>query len=703
MSPSGQHLTAGFRWGKQHAKGRIAIWNAHGKLHKNLSLPALVVKDVNLSPDLDKIITTLIRGEHSIQFDLKDLHPEHSDEFIGHFNNGEQFGLQYQKHRDAMTFRNKQGIHSLTLPAGRYPIPTPQGNLAVIAWPGGEINTFNSTGELVSQVVYNRHGMGLPDSIVFSPDGEYFALETGRSHGGYFAVALVSMTTGKEIRHFKVEKAFSSLAIDSDSKTIAIGHKDGDISLWKHTGEKITVYQAHKGAITGLNFSHNQRFLISAGQDRVIKIQDLKHNKQLTVLILDTGAWVVFDEDGRFDSANGGRHYISFAQGTRYLNMRQTWDAFFTPGLLSQTLQGTLAKATTTLSQQFKAPNVTISPIPNSTPGKTALTVCTQAAEKAGDIFLIHNGRSIKSRGLKPVKRQNCQQFDIDLLAGENTFTGAAFNPQQTLYGRSQTLTVNYAAPHTKQPKLYLLAAGVSLYQDKNLTLKYAAADATAVAKALSHISKNLYSDVIERVLVNEQATQMNVINAMKDIQKKSQAIDTVVLFWAGHGDTIDSTYYFLGHDADITNLKKSALSITDLAQFTKGLKANKVLILLDTCKSGQATQSLQNIAFARDIEERKWVANLAKERGIAVFSAASKTQSAFEVESLGHGIFTHSLIESLNKHPQEISNGKLISVAKLLSFVNRKTRDIAQTYLNTPQHPILYIFGDDFSLGLLE
>lgn len=704
LSPDGKQFLAGYRWGRKSAKGRVAIWQTDGTLAKSLSLPAITAMDVSMPESMDKIILSLKRGQSSLIVSVKDFHSLKVKETIGYFSNGDEYGLKYQRNREPMIFRDTQGTHKLTLPSGHYPIPTPQGNLAVIHWPGGEINIFKSNGELDRQLIYNRHGRGLPDAIVMSPDERYFVIEQGTSNGGYFAVELFDMQTSEELADFEVEKAFSSIAVSQDGQKIAIGHEDGDISVWNEKGKKLANYHGHKGKVQGMRFTLDDRFLITVGHDRTIRLFETNGTTRLTILLLEDGEWLVFDQNGRFDSSNGGRQYVRFVQGTQYLDLRQAWDLLFTPGLLESILQGKSSNIETPTAYIAAVPEVSIESVgKESNDGRAVLNVCTKDKQKTGNVFLLHNGRTVQTRGLQIAKRKHCRQFVIDLLDGKNELVGAAYNQQNTLYGRSSAITFAYQPPQLTKPKLFILSTGVSQYHDANLQLLYAADDAYALADSVSSIAKELYGEIEQHVLVDAKATRANILQSMQQIQENSNVNDTIVIFWAGHGDTIDSVYYYLGYDADITDLADSAISINDLKEFTKNVKANKIVILLDTCKSGQVTKDLQKIAFARGLEERKMIATLSKERGIAVFSAASQTQSAFEIESLGHGIFTYSLVETLNQNPQEVANGKLISVAKLLSFVNRKTRDLAVTHLNVAQHPILYMFGDDFSLGLLK
>jgi len=98
-------------------------------------------------------------------------------------------------------------------------------------------------------------------------------------------------------------------------------------------------------------------------------------------------------------------------------------------------------------------------------------------------------------------------------------------------------------------------------------------------------------------------------------------------------------------------------------------------------------------------LKERKLIADLAKDKGIVVFSAAASDQSAFEIMELKHGIFTYSMIQALNNKAKITENG-VISISKLLGVVSQMTRDTAYKYLKQEQNPALYIFGNDFAKG---
>ena len=112
----------------------------------------------------------------------------------------------------------------------------------------------------------------------------------------------------------------------------------------------------------------------------------------------------------------------------------------------------------------------------------------------------------------------------------------------------------------------------------------------------------------------------------MEAIAQEVGPSDVLVLYLSGHGFSEQGTYYYLPWDADVTDLRGSCVSESDLADFVGRVRSRKVVILLDTCHSGEVTRSLGVAAAARGgIEERRLVANLAKSKGIAVFSASSE------------------------------------------------------------------------------
>ena len=158
--------------------------------------------------------------------------------------------------------------------------------------------------------------------------------------------------------------------------------------------------------------------------------------------------------------------------------------------------------------------------------------------------------------------------------------------------------------------------------------------------------------------------------------------------------------YYYLPYDTDILELDESAISVDLLGEYVRRIPAKKIAVFLDTCQSGSAVKSLGRMAMSRSIDEERQIAGLAKAQGIAVFSASAADEYAYEIPQLGNGIFTYSVLEALDTKRDEITIEGNISLGKLLSSVQRITRDTAYEYLGVEQSPSMYMFGDDFYLG---
>jgi len=171
-----------------------------------------------------------------------------------------------------------------------------------------------------------------------------------------------------------------------------------------------------------------------------------------------------------------------------------------------------------------------------------------------------------------------------------------------------------------------VLCFGVGDYRDPNLRLEAPKRDAETVAEIFEETARGLFGRVGTTVLTDRLADREGVQAAMEAIAQEVGPSDVLVLYLSGHGFSEQGTYYYLPWDADVTDLRGSCVSESDLADFVGRVPSRKVLILLDTCHSGEVTRSLGVAAAARGgIEERRLVANLAKSKGIAVFSASSE------------------------------------------------------------------------------
>ena len=83
----------------------------------------------------------------------------------------------------------------------------------------------------------------------------------------------------------------------------------------------------------------------------------------------------------------------------------------------------------------------------------------------------------------------------------------------------------------------WALIIGIDKYQNVQ-KLNYAVDDAESIKEILNN-SFHFPSDNIS-ILINEEATKQNILRSFSEITKNAKSNDRVLVFFAGHGETMD-------------------------------------------------------------------------------------------------------------------------------------------------------------------
>jgi uncharacterized caspase-like protein len=224
------------------------------------------------------------------------------------------------------------------------------------------------------------------------------------------------------------------------------------------------------------------------------------------------------------------------------------------------------------------------------------------------------------------------------------------------------------------KPKLYVLAIGVSKYEDKNLTLQFAAKDAKDFAESLLKEKGGLYRDVVVKVLTDEKATRDEIIDGFDWISKETTSKDIAIVFLAGHGvNEKGGVYYFLPVNANIDRLRRTAVPFTEMKNTVTSL-AGKTILFIDTCHAG-------NIMGARGAPtDITGVVNelASAENGAVVFASSTGKQYSFEDPNWGNGAFTKAVVEGINGKADYMGKGR-ITINMLDLYVSERVKELTK------------------------
>jgi hypothetical protein len=250
------------------------------------------------------------------------------------------------------------------------------------------------------------------------------------------------------------------------------------------------------------------------------------------------------------------------------------------------------------------------------------------------------------------------------------------------------------------KPTLWVLAIGISEYQNPNINLRFAAQDANAIAQVLKKRGGTLYDEINIKTLTNDQATRTNIIMAMERFLGQAAQGDVVLIFMAGHGVKHKTTgsYYFLTHHADGEHLVGQALRWSDFDEMIKILHRNvdKIVLMIDTCHAGSIKVALRSGSGGENL-----AALMLKAQGLYTLAASKSGEESMESEkfkasdqSPGNGAFTFAIVKGLQGEAN-YNEDDYISVMEVFNYVGK----VVPRLTEGRQHPYTKMAGTDMPL----
>ena len=245
-------------------------------------------------------------------------------------------------------------------------------------------------------------------------------------------------------------------------------------------------------------------------------------------------------------------------------------------------------------------------------------------------------------------------------------------------YGLSVTIEDIY-------DKSYALIIGIDKYQNVQ-KLNYAVDDAESIKEILNN-SFHFPSDNIS-ILINEEATKQNILKSFSEITKNAKEKDRVLVFFAGHGETMDlpgggEKGYLIPVEGDAEELYLTSIPMDELREIALMSEAKHMLYLVDACYGGIAAVG------SRGLEPQKtpdFINKVTKFQSRQVITAGGRGEKVIEKPEWGHSAFTLNLIRGLKDGAADYNADGFITANELGMFLSDKVSTDSENQ-QTPQY----------------
>jgi WD40 repeat protein len=487
----------------------------------------------------------------------------------------------------------------------------------------------------------------------------------------------------------------ATLCLSADGRFLAAAYAT-KIDIFEVASGRTIRTLMHPERAVSLTFSPDGRLLVALGENNDKYIWETASGEKLATLVNLSGAfnsrgadWLVVTPDGLFDGSPSGWKQMlwQFGGNTFDVTPAETFfNEFYYPGLFAELMAGKKPRAPKNISQlDRRQPELKLM-TENGSTSERNLTVKLEVTEKpadkdhqagsgARDVRLFRNGSLVKVWRGDVLKGQTSATLEanIAMVAGENRLTAYAFN-RDNVKSKDASMTLTGAASLKRPGTAYVLTIGVNSYSNPQYNLRYAVADASAFGEQVRLEQQQIakYEHIEVASLLDEQATKANILRALKRLAgvpddasaeaaaslaklKATEPEDAVFIYFAGHGTAQGQRFYLLPHDLgyagertrlDAVGLQvilEHSISDEELERAIEGIDADKLLMVIDACNSGQALEAEEK---RRGPMNSKGLAQLAYEKGMYILTAAQSYQAAQEASQLGHGLLTYALVE---------------------------------------------------------
>lgn len=273
----------------------------------------------------------------------------------------------------------------------------------------------------------------------------------------------------------------------------------------------------------------------------------------------------------------------------------------------------------------------------------------------------------------------------------------------------------------------YALLIGVGESAYSRLSLPVTVKDTQAIYGVLVDPELCGYSQKNIRVLNNKEATKTAILNGLKWLKDKTEndTEATVFVYYSGHGcvDKKEQRYYLLQHDIKMKPTKRaapellagSALSAEDFTKGLRQIKAERLLVVIDSCHAaGMATSKDPEVIAQADKElwdefddfqciapSKGLISDLKQGKGRVVFTSSKGEQKSW-IKDDSMSIYTFHFLEALQGAGNK-EGDTVVKVSNLMNYLGETVPKTAYDLYQKEQTPHFDFDTDDFAIAQLR
>lgn len=205
---------------------------------------------------------------------------------------------------------------------------------------------------------------------------------------------------------------------------------------------------------------------------------------------------------------------------------------------------------------------------------------------------------------------------------------------------------------------------------------------------------ENVYSTFLDHLKIKKsdikvlgrnetEITWKNILKELKIFLRHISEDDTVLIYYSGHGASIESKGYLICFDTEVDLLKRTSLAIEELKDLLVTSEAKNNLLFLDSCHSGADIGKSIGSKFV--VEEMQKL----NTEGWSILSSCKSNELSYATIDGTESVFTKYLCEAFSGSALETGASSL-SLSRINDYIHKNVTRYVIAELSASQTPTL-------------